>query len=93
MARSDPLGFSVALVRSGFGPADYVPAEAFNARVGRLVEQAVDASPRPALIAFPELTGMWLPLLAGAGERVRNLGALAAIASTYDREEIVWAML
>jgi predicted amidohydrolase len=77
MAASRSLGFSVALVQSGFTPADCASAEAFAAKVGALMSAAVDASPRPALVAFPELTGMWLPLLERGGDRARSIAGLA----------------
>jgi predicted amidohydrolase len=84
MGRSDPLGFAVALVQSAFTAADYASAAAFRDKVSRLAARAVDASPRPALIAFPELTGMWLPLLAGTewrvGDRARRVRSLATLA-------------
>jgi predicted amidohydrolase len=77
MAAYAPLGFSAALAQSAFTAADYVSAEAFTSKVHRLVARAVDVHPRPALVSFPELTGMWLPLLSGTGERARSLASVA----------------
>lgn len=77
MGRSEPLGFSAALVQSAFTAADYASAAAFHAKATALMERAVAASPRPALIAFPELTGLWLPLLSGAGHRAQSLVSIA----------------
>jgi len=76
MAGHAPLGFSAALVQSGFTAADYASAGAFHARVSALVERAMEATPRPALLAFPELTGLWLPLLSGAGGRTGSLARI-----------------
>ena len=56
-------GFAVALVQSGFVPEDYASAEAFARKVQTLAARALSGPHPPALIAFPELTGMWLPLL------------------------------
>ena len=72
-----PLGIDVALVQSGFTPQDYRSADAFGSRVAALVELALSGRRRPSLVAFPELTGMWLPLLCDGIPR--SVAALAAL--------------
>ena len=59
-------GFSVLMVQSGFAPEDYRGAETFHARIMSTVSGVDEkAMAKVRLIAYPELTGMWLPLLGG----------------------------
>jgi len=57
------------VVQSGFHPEDYLCAETFTAKVSWCFEtinfRGKRSHPHPHLIVFPELTGLWIPLLAG----------------------------
>jgi len=71
---------TVAVVQSGFHPEDYLSAETFAAKVSWCFEtiniRGKRGHPRPHLVVFPELTGLWIPLL--AGKIARSLTALVS---------------
>ncbi len=73
-------GITVVVVQSGFQAEDYLSAETFADKVSSCFEtiniRGKRGHPRPHLVAFPELTGLWIPLL--AGKIARSLSALAA---------------
>lgn len=56
------------MVQSGFHPEDGLSAETFAAKVSWCFEtinfRGKRCHPHPHLVEFPELTGLWIPLLA-----------------------------
>jgi predicted amidohydrolase len=72
------FGFNALMVQSGFTAADYRDAETFHDKV-MVAASGIDQGSLAAirLIVFPELTGMWIPVLT-ARRISRSLPALAA---------------
>jgi predicted amidohydrolase len=68
--------FAATLVQSGFTTPDYESPEAFKAKVRSLCDEIPPSRSARQLVVFPELTGLWIPLL--DGRRPASLPALAA---------------
>ena len=57
-------GITVAAVQSAFRKEDYRTPESYCAKVESIFRRiAQDPGPSPALVVFPELTGLWIPLI------------------------------
>jgi predicted amidohydrolase len=68
---------SVLMVQSAFSAEDYRDENAFGNRVlGFFEGMSRGTEPGPELVVFPELTGLWLPLLRNRSPR--SVAALAA---------------
>lgn len=60
------MKITVAIVQSGFSMGDYYNEETFNERIIGIFESIFsEDNARPDLVVFPELTGLWIPLLKG----------------------------
>jgi predicted amidohydrolase len=66
---------TATLVQSSFTAQDYRSPEAFRDKVFTLCEGIKPARTTAHLVVYPELTGLWVPLL--SGRRSRSLPALA----------------
>ena len=62
---------SFALVQSGYAADDYASAESFYSKTAGLIQRAVapESGAKPEVVAFPELTGLWLPLLSSGNSK------------------------
>jgi predicted amidohydrolase len=74
MRRRSTGGLTVTLVQSCFTDRDYRSLEAFREKVRSLCSRIPSARSPDRLVVFPELTGLWLPLL--KGRQPRSLPAL-----------------
>ena len=55
---------TIAAVQSAFREEDYRTPESYCAKVESIFRQiAQDPGPPPALVVFPELTGLWIPFI------------------------------
>jgi predicted amidohydrolase len=76
MRRRSPGELTATLIQSHFAAGDYQSPESFHDKVLGLCEGLPSAASVPRLVVFPELTGLWVPLL--RGRRPRSSAALAA---------------
>jgi hypothetical protein len=76
MRRARNADLTATLVQSCFTARDYQSPEAFREKVLALCERIRAPRSGARLVVYPELTGLWVPLL--AGRRPRSLPALAA---------------
>ena len=75
MRRTGSDGLTVTLVQSSFTADDYRSAGAFRNKVLSTCARVPAARFPRRLVVFPELTGLWIPLL--RGRRSTSLPALA----------------
>lgn len=70
--------FSVAMVQSGFQAKDYRTVESYYQKISVIFESFMaPGQPELGLVLFPELTGLWVPLLKEKNQKpLQALGAL-----------------